>query len=93
MHDGEYESRVEQLYREAAAELKEARNSPTLRTVLAAFFKHWTAEGFSIAELVDFLGVSSPSILERAGFTQEEELNALDIAAKLTDEEIARAGR
>jgi hypothetical protein len=89
MHDDEHRARVDELYRISAALLRGVRQPPALRAALAKFFHRWTAMGFTTGELVDFLGVSSPSIRERAGFTDDEASAAMDIVATLTDDEIA----
>lgn len=93
MDEDGYGLRVDELYRIGAEHLKNVRHLPTLWIELSKFFNRWTAAGFSTGELVDYLGVSSPSILERAGFTDDEATVAMDVVATLTDDEIATAAR
>jgi hypothetical protein len=87
----ESRARVDELYRTGAELLRGVRQPPALRIALAKFFSRGTAQGFTTGELVDFLGVSSPSILERAGFTDDEASVAMDVVAALTDDEITTA--
>jgi hypothetical protein len=42
-------------------------------------------------ELIDFLGVSSPSVLDMAGYSKEEGDALFVISDALTDEEISQA--
>jgi hypothetical protein len=91
MDEDDHNARVDELYRISAEQLREARHPPALRVELARFFNRWTAAGFTTGELVDFLGVSSPSILERAGFTDDEAAVAMHVVTTLTDDEIATA--
>ena len=84
--------RLDEISRVTADALSAARPDPSrVRAVLAGFFKHGARAGFTTGELVDFLGVSSPSILEQAGFSDDEATLAMDVVVALTDEEIAAA--
>jgi hypothetical protein len=58
---------------------------------LAKYFKRGAGDGFSTGELVDFLAVSSPSILDAAGSSDAEIARAMSIVADLADEEISAA--
>jgi hypothetical protein len=52
--------------------------------------KRGCAAGISTGELVDFLGVSSTSVLDRAGYSDSESQAVIDLLGETSDEEIAR---
>jgi hypothetical protein len=90
MDNGVYRQKLEELITVTVRDLKAARGDPAgLRVVLARFYQRGADADFTTGELVDYLGVSSPSILERAGFSDDEVDRAMAIVADLTDEEIA----
>ncbi len=55
------------------------------------FFNTGLTHGFSTGELVDFLGVSAPSILDLAGYSDDESETIMELIGLITDEEIAQA--
>ena len=64
----EYEALVEGVSETAIQEFRSARgDTAKQRKAACRYFKHGIASGLSTGELVDFLGVSTPSILSRAG--------------------------
>ena len=84
------EAALEHVLDVGVSELSQGRFDPAeLRRALARFFKRGLDAGVSTGELVDLLGVSSPSVLDRAGFTDVESGRAMDVVSQLTDEEIA----
>lgn len=48
--------------------------------------------GFSTGELIDFLGVSASSVLDRAGCSEEASQRVMEMVATISDEEIRRSG-
>jgi hypothetical protein len=54
----------------------------------AAIFGRGAAAGYATGELVDFLGVSSPSILDMAGYPDEAAACVMEMLADISDEEI-----
>ena len=56
--------------------------------VLCRYYKRGSKANFTPGELIDFLGVSSGSILEKAGLTDVEEDTVMAISDSLTDVEI-----
>jgi hypothetical protein len=90
--DSDYARRITSLRQQSLADLAGARADPVaLRTALARFFRRGTQLGFSDAESVDFLGVTSPSILELAGFSDDAEQHAMSLVSQLTDLDIHQA--
>lgn len=90
MNDTEYERRVKELYAWGSALFKTARQDAALLAAAHAYYVRGKEEGFSTEELVDFLGVSTPSVLSAAGFAGDEEVrimklisNKLDIAEQV----------
>lgn len=77
-------------YRERVAALREwgplyflERSSESeFRTAIQAFFERGKEEGFSEPELIDYLGISSPSILSLAGLSDDEELSVMTLLAE-----------
>ncbi len=90
MDVAEYRMRVEALAARCIAELQRAHGDRVLETKCCVrYLKRGVALGFTTGELVDFLGVSTPSILDRAGFSDDEGQRVMDELSLLTDEEIA----
>ena len=74
-----------------ANELREVRGNPEKqKEVLCRYYKRGENANLTAGELIDFLGVSSPSILDVAGYTDEEGDALFVISDKLTDDEISR---
>jgi hypothetical protein len=59
-----------------------------LRVALCRYLKQGAGAGFSTEELVDWLGVSTPSILKEAGFDESGSEAAMNLLGSLSDEEI-----
>ncbi len=75
-----------------AQELQRHRQTPSLlRLALSRYFRRGLDLGLSTGELVDLLGVSTPSILTLASFTEAEQDFAMRIVEQLSDDEIADA--
>jgi hypothetical protein len=91
--DAEYVGFVEWLSDHVASELREARgNMDQQKAVLCRYYKRGMRANMTAGELIDFLGVSSPSILERAELTEEESAVVMTISDRLTDTEIESLG-
>ncbi len=86
----EVELKLDALVAITIPDLISARvDAEQLRLVLARYFKRGMEADFSTGELVDYLGVSTPSILDQAGFTDDEAERAMGVVGGLADEEIA----
>jgi hypothetical protein len=89
--DEEYFEFVRWLSSRAAAELRDAKEDPVQqRQALCRYYKRGFRAHLTPGELIDFLGVSSPSILDMAGYSDEEGGAMMAISDGLTEEEIRR---
>lgn len=89
--DKDYFFFVAWLSDRTAGELRLALASPELqRQALCRYYKRGKTANLSTEELVDFLGVSSPSIIDLAGYTEQEGNALMQISASLTDDDIDR---
>lgn len=87
----EYISLVERVSEVAIVEFRLSRGEfAKQRKAACRYFNLGLAAGLSTGELVDFLGVSSPSILSRAGYDDKESRLIMELIGQLTDEEIQR---
>ena len=87
--DGDYSEFVEWLSVLTAAALREAKPDPVRqKQALCCYYKQGERANLTAGELIDFLGVSSPSILDRAGYTSEEGDAVMRISDSLTDEDL-----
>jgi hypothetical protein len=85
-----YDALVDKLSKEAAREFRRAAGSAKEKKLACCrYFKRGAQAGLSQPELIDFLGVSSPSILAVAGYSDEEAQEIMDGLAGISDEEIA----
>jgi hypothetical protein len=75
---------------EYAVEQLEAakRGEIPVRTALCRYLKQGGGAGFSTGELVDWLGVSSPSLLSKAAYNDAETAEAMEVLVSITDQEI-----
>jgi hypothetical protein len=74
---------VNWLEGETARSLREAKGDITaLREVIRKYLEIGYSSRLSSGQLVDYFCVSTPSILDRAGYTEEE----ADLAVKIYDE-------
>ena len=81
--------RLEWIQRYGVVELIAAKgNTGSIRTALCRYLKQGRGAGFSTGELVDWLGISTPSILIKAGYSDAEIEEAMMILGRLTDAEI-----
>lgn len=79
----EYRAFVDWLSGIAASELRTARgNREQQIQALRRYYARGERANLTVGELVDFLGVSTPSILDTAGYTDEEALAAMELPAE-----------
>ncbi len=84
-----YEAKLEKLINWGAHQFKECdRNESALLIVLTKYMAFGMKLEFTPGELIDFLGVSTPSILGLAGYTDSELIYVMELLSKLSDEEI-----
>jgi len=67
-----------------ATDLRAAKSDPAeQRQALCRYYKRGEKANLTNDELIDFLGVSTPSILDKAGYTEEEATALMDISDTL----------
>ncbi|BDI30966.1 hypothetical protein CCAX7_30170 [Capsulimonas corticalis] len=89
--DEEYSAFVEWLSELTAMDLREAKGDPEKqKQALCRYYKRGERANLTIGELIDFLGVSSPSIIDMADYTEEEGDDLMQISDALTQDEIAQ---
>ena len=85
----DYERSLREFKRLAAEDFRQsAATEQEQRAAICRYFRRGAAADCSPAELVDFLGVSSPSVLDMAGYSDEAALRVMDMLADITDEDI-----
>jgi len=83
----QYERLVDEVTREAAHDFRRAGQSiEEQRQACVRYFRRGHTAGLSHPELIDFLGVSSPSILDKAGYSDEDSQRVMDMLADMSDE-------
>ena len=83
---------LDELMRQTAAELRTALGDvPKQRLACCRFFQRGQLAGISTGALVDYLGVSTPSILDMAGYTDEAAEKVMVLIGSLSDREIEDA--
>jgi hypothetical protein len=81
--------RVKWIQKYAVEQLEAAkRGELPVRTAVCRYLKQGAGAGFSTGELVDWLGVSSPSLLSQAGYLDAEAAEVMDVLGLITDQEI-----
>ena len=89
----DYERSLSGFTRLAADDFRQsAANEQGQRAAICRYLRSGAAANYSHAELVDFLGVSSPSVLDMAGYSDEAALSVTEMLADITDEEIQSTG-
>ena len=86
----EYHALVAGLSEQAAEELRQAKHSlEAQKSALCRYYKRGERVNLSTGELIDFLGVSTPSIIDKAGYNEEEGDALMQISDALRDEEVS----
>ena len=84
-----YEDEIKRVMAFSSQEFSESeRSDSALSIVTARNLALGKLAGISQGELIDFLGVSSPSVLEIAGYTDEEQEQVMTLLGQLSDGEI-----
>jgi hypothetical protein len=85
----DYERSLREFTRLAAEDFRQsAATEQKQRAAICRYLRRGAAADYSHGELVDFLGVSSPSVLDMAGYSDEAALRVMELLADITDEEI-----
>jgi len=84
----DYSERIARVCRECANALPATRGDLLAQLrILCRYFEHGEQEGISHGELIDFLGVSTPSVLDDAGYSDAEALDLMKALALITYDE------
>ena len=87
-----YQELVAKLREEAALEFRAAGSDQKgRRSACCRYLKRGALAGMAQGELIDFLGVSSPSVLDIAGYPENEAQAVMEIMAQISDKEISDA--
>lgn len=90
--DEDYFAFCEWLEAVTADELKSVKGDDmALRRTLCRYYQRGYRAHLTPDELIDFLGVSNPAILDMAGYNEDEIEAAMLISDSITDEEIMSA--
>lgn len=85
----DYRQAVDELMLAAAVDFRNsASDASEYRLAICRYLRRGSAVGFSQAELIDFLGISTPSVLDMAGYSDETAQRVMDLLADVTDEEL-----
>lgn len=83
----EYKRLVDEITRDAADDFRRAGASlEEQRHTCIRHFKRGQEVGLSHAELIDFLGVSTPSVLDKAGYSDEASQRVMDMLVEISNE-------
>lgn len=86
----DYEGVVERICSEAAEEFRRCIADPfEQRRVACRYLRNGSMVDISHAELIDLLAVSTPSVLDRAGYSDEQAQPIMDMLATITDKEFS----
>lgn len=79
---------LEDFLSRSASALRGARDDTSIRAFLVGFLRSGRSAGLSQGELIDYLAVSSPSILDRANVDSSAQDRAMAILGTLRDDEL-----
>ena len=86
----DYDQLVERICSEAAEEFRRCISDQSeQRRVTCRYLRSGSFADISHPELIDFLGVSTPSVLDRAGYSDEQAQRVMEMLVTLTDEELS----
>lgn len=84
----DYNERIERVCSEAASEFRACPGDLLAQLrVCCRYFQRGEREGISHGELIDFLGVSTPSVLDRADYSDEQAQRVMDALQLIRDDE------
>jgi hypothetical protein len=83
-----YDQKINELKATFIRAFSEAKGTEKVRDVCCRYFKWGKNHRISTGELVDYLGVSSPSVLDEAEYSDTEAQDVMKIIGLITDDEI-----
>jgi hypothetical protein len=88
----DYKRLVDELTRLAAEDFRRsAATEQEQRAALCRYFRRGAEADLSHEELIDFLGVSTPSVLDMAGYSHAAADRIMLMLREITDDEIRSA--
>jgi len=88
----EYEAAVREFTRLAADDFRQSSATEhAQRSAICRYLRRGAAADFSHPELIDFLAISTPSVLDMAGYSDSAAQRVIEMLADITDEEIRSA--
>jgi N-acetyl-beta-hexosaminidase len=88
----DYERAATELMRLAAGDFQRSvATEEKDRVATCRYFRRGADAGFSHTELIDFLGVSTPSVLDMAGYPDAAAQRVMAMLGIITDEQIQSA--
>jgi hypothetical protein len=83
----QYKRLVDDFTREAADDFRRAgQDFVEQHRACVRYFRRGHSVGLSHPELIDFLGVSTPSVLDKAGYSDEDSQRVMGMLADISDE-------
>ena len=82
-----WEERLERVLARAADDFCACLDGgePAWLRACARYFRDGEHEGFDHGELIDYLGVSTPSVLDRAGYSEADALRVMELLPLVGD--------
>jgi len=83
----DWQERLDRVLQQAAADFRAcSSDSLELLRVCARYFQHGEQEGFDHGELIDYLGISTPSVLDMADFTESQAAKVMALLPLLQED-------
>ena len=82
MNDSEYDTKADNLYAWGSDLFRGLTDESDILKAAKLYYDRGVEEGHPYAALVDYLGVSTPSVLSTAGFTDDEIVDIMEIIAE-----------
>ena len=85
----DYERAVREFTRKAEDDFRQsAASEPEQRSAICRYFRRGADADFSNAELIDFLGISAPSVLDMAGYPEAAASRVMEMLRDMKDDEL-----
>jgi hypothetical protein len=89
----DYKRAVSEFTRRAADDFRQsAATEEEQRAALRRYFRRGAEADFSHPELIDFLGISTPSVLDMAGYSVATASRVMEMLRDMKDDELYGAG-
>ena len=83
----DWEERLDRVLARAADDFRVSLDGgePAWIQACVRYFRDGEHEGFDHGELIDYLGVSTPSVLDRAGYSDAQSLRVMELLPLVDD--------